>query len=74
MRQIGEIVDGLGVNYDDKEGDLYSAAVVILKVHTQDGSTVLRTIWSDNISWIEKIGMLKVAYESDIRDIFEEVE
>ena len=62
MATFGEIIDGLGVTgakmHDD---DLVEGAVVLLKVIDHEGDVVLRSAWSDGLSWIERRGMLEVA-------------
>lgn len=63
---LGQIIDGLGCTPNQDEGDLPAAAVVILKVIEPDGSVRLSVSWSDNLWWIERIGMLRAAEQFDL--------
>lgn len=68
---IGNLLDALGVTHDPDEGDLITDAVVVLKVIDTDGVVALRTTHSDGMSWIERIGMLRVAEHIDLGHIQE---
>lgn len=63
---IGEVIDGLGCATALREGDLAAAAVVIMKVIEPDGSVRLAVTWSDGMSWIERLGMLRAAEHMDL--------
>lgn len=58
---IGSLIDSLGITHTPREGELVSAAIVLLKVHEPDGRVALRTCNSDGLSWIELLGMLRAA-------------
>ena len=58
---IGNLIDALGVEYTPRDDDLVSGAVVLLKVIQSDGSVRLHSCWSDGLSWIERLGMLRAA-------------
>jgi len=58
---LGQILDGLGCQSALEDGDLVSAAVVVLKVVEPDGRVRLAMCWSDGLCWIDRIGMLRAA-------------
>jgi hypothetical protein len=63
---IGIIIDGLGCSASLEEHDLIADAVVIMKVIEPDGSVRLSIAWSDGMSWIERLGMLRAAEHIDL--------
>lgn len=58
---IGNLLDSLGVEHRPSDGELVSDAVVLLKVINEDGRVSMRIAWSDGLSWIERLGMLRAA-------------
>ncbi|MEU9400554.1 hypothetical protein [Streptomyces sp. NPDC048242] len=58
---LGSVIDALGVTSTIEEGELVAAAVVLLKVIEEDGSTRLSICYSDGLGWIERAGMLRIA-------------
>lgn len=67
---LGQIIDGLGCTHSLEEGDLVADAVVILKVIEADGTVRLSTCWSENISWLERSGMLRTAEKQDLEGAY----
>ncbi len=63
---LGSLIDALGVEQTIKEGELVAGAVVLLKVVTADGEVLLRSAWSDGISWVERVGMLRAAERTEL--------
>lgn len=64
---LGRIVDNLGAAMPDlAEGELVDAVVVLLKVIDTDGDVVLRSAWSDGISWLERRGMVEAARDAEV--------
>ena len=63
---LGNLIDALGVEQTIKEGELVAGAVVLLKVVTADGEVLLRSAWSDGISWVERVGMLRAAERTEL--------
>lgn len=63
---IGDLLNSLGVEHTPLDGELVAGAVVLLKVIDADGHVALRTCWSDGMSWIERLGMCRVAMEIDL--------
>ncbi len=62
---IGDILDARGVVAGMDDGDLVAGAIVLLKVVDEDGDVILRTAWSEGMSWIERLGMLHAAEVAD---------
>ena len=51
-----------------REGDLVTAAVVVLKGIQPDGTVRLNSCWSDGLCWVDRIGMLRAAEASELPD------
>jgi len=68
---VGNLLDGLGVEYHPEDGELVESALVLLKVIGPDGDVSLRTLSSDGLSWIERIGMLRSAEAVELPSVFE---
>lgn len=66
---IGNLVDSLGVTHSPDEGELVSDAIVLLKVTDPDGQLGLRFLRSEGLSWIEAIGILRVAEQTELDDL-----
>lgn len=58
---MGDLIDSLGVVHTPAEGELISDVVVLLKVIDTHGNATLRLAWSEGMSWIERVGMLRAA-------------
>ena len=65
-QQLGELIDSLGVAQRLADDELVEGAVVLLKVVDDDGEVTLRAAWSDGMSWIERIGMLRAAERCEL--------
>jgi hypothetical protein len=65
-RKISELIENLGVSPEVKDGELLAGAVVLLKVVDEDGEVMLRSSWSDGMSWMERVGMLRAAERSEL--------
>jgi hypothetical protein len=70
--RLGSIIDSLGCSPELKEHDLVDSAVVILKIVEPDGTVRLSTCWSENISWLERVGMIRSAEQREHRDTYDE--
>ena len=66
---IGNLLDSLGVTHTPDDDELISGAVVLLKVVDTEGNVTLRCCFSDGMSWIERLGMLRAAEQSDLADL-----
>lgn len=69
MQNIGQLLDSLGLQASIDDGDLISGAIVILEMVDSDGDTTLQVVEDDGISWVRKIGMLKVALDTSMADV-----
>jgi hypothetical protein len=65
---VARNLDQLGIRLDLDEGDLVSDAVLIAKVHKQDGgvTVVLRT--AHGTDWVTKRGLIAVANDIEGQD------
>lgn len=68
---IGSLLDSLGLAHAPDEGELATDAIVLLKVIDPDGRAVLRTVCSEGMSWIERVGMLRVAERVELDELNE---
>ena len=66
---VGPIVDGLGLTHAPDDGELISDAVVLLKVEYPNGRTGLRIVHPRTSSWIERVGMYRIALDCEAQDI-----
>ena len=62
---VGEVLDSLDVTVALDDGDLVSDAVVLVKVIEADGAVKMATVWSSGLGWIERLGMLTAAQQSE---------
>lgn len=63
---VGQLIDSLGVKGTLAEGDLCTDAIVLMKVIDPDGDARLSVVWSDGMSWIERVGMLRIAEKIEL--------
>lgn len=55
-------LEALGINVDNLEpGDLIASALLLVRVIEEDGSEYVGHYSSDGLSFVEKVGMLRVA-------------
>jgi hypothetical protein len=66
---IGSLIEALGVTYDPDPGELPCAAVVLLKTVDDSGRVGLSLRFSEGMSWIERLGMLRAAERIELNDI-----
>jgi hypothetical protein len=66
QQQLGELIDQLGVTQQLNPDETVSGAVVLLTVEEPDGHLSLRCAWSDGMSWIERIGLLRAAERAEL--------
>lgn len=65
---LGDLIDSLGITHTPEDGELVAAAVVMLKTIDTEGRVALRLAWSDGMSWIERLGMLRAAEHIELPD------
>lgn len=59
-------MDSLGVTHEVKPDERVCGAVVLLTVEEPDGQLSVRCAWSDGMSWIERIGLLRAAERAEL--------
>ena len=68
----GDLLDSLGVRHNPAPGEMVTDALVIMKVVTEDGRVILRHCYSEGMSWIERVGMLRIAERSELDELNDE--
>ena len=63
---LGHLIDALGVTHEVGADEKVCGAVVLLTVEEPDGHLSLRCAWSDGMSWIERIGLLRAAERAEL--------
>lgn len=64
---IGDVLDALGITASIEPDDLVAGAVVLLKVIKADGATRLSLAHSQGLGRIERIGMLRITEQLEVR-------
>ena len=64
--KLGELIDQLGVTQEVAADENVCGAVVLLTVEEPDGHLSLRCSWSQGMSWIERIGVLRAAERAEL--------
>jgi len=62
-RQIGQLLDTLGVTADLDDGDMVTDAHVTLKVVRADGEVAVIKAISEALDWVTALGMLTAVLE-----------
>ena len=65
-RDLGELIDQLGVKQQIDHDERVCGAVVLLTVEEPDGHLSLRCAWSEGMTWIERIGLLRAAERAEL--------
>jgi hypothetical protein len=65
-RDLGELINELGVKQQIDEDEKVCGAVVLLTIEEPDGHLSLRCAWSEGMSWIERIGVLRAAERAEL--------
>jgi hypothetical protein len=58
----------MGVTHELRPDDTVRGAVVLLTVEEPDGHMSLRCAWSDGMTWIERLGLLRAAERAELPD------
>ena len=66
QQELGSLIDSLGVRQYVDEDEHVCGAVVLLTVQEADGHMSLRCAWSEGMSWIERIGVLRAAERAEL--------
>ncbi len=65
-QELGELIDQLGVRQQIDPDENVCGAVVLLTVEEPDGHVSLRCAWSEGMTWIERIGVLRAAERAEL--------
>ncbi len=65
-RSIGALIDDLDFRQWPPPDEEVLGAVVLLKIRNQDGEVSLRSMWSDDLGWLERVGMHTVAAQTEL--------
>ena len=65
---LGQLIDSLGITQEVRPGEQVRGAVVLLTVQDTDGQMSLRCAWSDGMSWVERLGLLRAAERAELPD------
>jgi hypothetical protein len=65
-QQLGQLIDQLGVTHTVRPDENVCGAVVLLTVEEPDGHVSLRCAWSEGMTWIERIGLLRAAERAEL--------
>jgi hypothetical protein len=66
---VGDLVNKLGVRSGLDADALVTDAVLLLKYVADDGAVGLRMAYSEGMSWIERLGMLRAAEAIEVADV-----
>ena len=66
QQPLGQMIDQLGVRQQVDQDETVRGAVVLLTVEEPDGHLSLRCAWSEGMSWIERIGLLRAAERAEL--------
>lgn len=66
QQAIGQLIDSLGVVQRVDPDEQVCGAVVLLTVEEPDGHISLRCAWSEGMTWIERIGLLRAAERAEL--------
>ena len=65
-QELGGLIDELGVRQHIDPDEKVCGAVVLLTVEEPDGHLSLRCAWSEGMTWIERIGILRAAERAEL--------
>ena len=65
---LGQLIDSMGVTHEDRPEEQVCGAVVLLTVQEPDGHVSLRCAWSEGMSWVERLGLLRAAERAELPD------
>ena len=65
---LGQLIDSMGITHEVRPGDRVCGAVVLLTVEEPDGHVSLRCAWSEGMSWVERLGLLRAAERAELPD------
>lgn len=60
-RNIGDLLDSLGVKADLDDEDMVPSAVVLLKTVSMDSGVAVTIASSEGMSWLDQLGLIEAA-------------
>lgn len=63
---LGRLIDSLGFTQEPRPDEDVVGAIVLLKVRDPDGGVGLRSLWTDDLGWLERVGMHTVAAQAEL--------
>jgi hypothetical protein len=69
--EVGAVIEGLGCEWEAGER-LPALAVVLLKTIEPDGTVGLSVVPSEGCDWVNRVGLLQAALNSELRDLSSE--
>ncbi len=66
QESLGRLVDDLEFTQEPRPGEEVLSAIVMLKVRDADGEIGLRSLWTDDLGWLERVGMHTVAAQAEL--------
>lgn len=65
---LGDVLDGLGLLTEHLTDDqLVESAVVLVKIVDCSGQPQMRCTWTPGLAWLERVGMLAIAHDQELR-------
>ena len=65
---LGRLIDSMGITHEVRPGEKVSGAVVLLTVEEPDGHMSRRCAWSEGMTWVERLGLLRAAERAELPD------
>jgi len=67
-QRLGRLIDSMGITHEVRPEEQVRGAVVLLTVQEPDGNVSLRCAWSDGMTWVERLGLLRAAERAELPD------
>ena len=67
-QRLGQLIDSLGVTHEVRPDEQVCGAVVLLTVAGVGRTRLLRCAWSDGMTWVERLGLLRAAERAELPD------
>ena len=65
-QELGDLLDELGITAQVDPDEQLCGAMVLMTVQEPDGHLSVRAAWSDGMTWIERIGLLRAAERAEL--------
>jgi len=67
-QRLGQLIDSMGITHEVRPDESVCGAVVLLTVEEPDGHVSLRCAWSEGMTWVERLGLLRAAERAELPD------